>query len=268
VNLRLRYSLRGFLLAVAVCAVGTSWFAVEFLQRYRREAAVLNHLSATGCDVQLVPRSPRWFWQWFGDEIALQASSLDLSHMPIGDAELIQIAALSGLQGLYLNDTNVTDAGVAHLAGRTDLVALSLRNTAVRRAPPLAGMSKLLHLDLSNSAIEVWHAVDLQSLEYLGLAGTRIGDRSLAAFGPLPNLQTLDVERNASITDVGIAQLNRARLPRLTRIYVWKTSVTDAGASALSAEFPGAAIYRSPEAIPVGDSPVMLNSEQTATKGH
>jgi hypothetical protein len=267
VKVRLRFSLRRLLLASAVIAVATAWFAVEYLQRYRREAAVLNHLTAIGCDVQLAPRPPRAFWKWFGDGIALQASSLDLSHMPAGDAELAQIAGLSGLQGLYLDGTNVTDRGAAHLAGCTNLLALNLRNTAVQKSPPVNDMGKLLHLDLSNTAISDINARGLQSLEYLGLAGTRIHDDALVGLAPLPNLQTLDLSRNVNVSDRGIEHLTRSRLPKLTRIYVWQTSVTDGGASALAAEFPGAAVIHTAETRPTLDPATPRAARGAATKG-
>jgi hypothetical protein len=237
------------------------------LQRYRREADVLNHLTAIGCDVQLAYRAPRSFWKWFGNDVAFQASSLDLSNMPVGDVELAQVASLSGLEGLYVDGTNVTDQGVACLAGRTRLVALSLRNTAIRRPPPLAGMRKLLHLDLSNTAIEEFASADLLALEYLGLSGTQIGDASVAALGRLPNLQTLDLSRNTRITDRGAMELKRSHLPKLTRLYLSGTSVTEVGVAALSAEFPGAAVNPGRPGNPVGNRSPQTPVRAAATKG-
>jgi hypothetical protein len=141
-----------------------------------------------------------------------------------------------------------------------------LRNTDLRQPPPLRGMTRLLHLDLTNTAIEDFDASDLESVEYLGLAGTRICDPVLAALASLPNLLTLDLERNVNVSDAGIACLKRARLPKLTRIYLWKTGVTEAGARALAAEFPGAGVYRTPEAIPAGDPENAPPSNSTPAK--
>ncbi len=66
----------------------------------------------------------------------------------------------------------------------------------------------------------------LKRLEYARLAGTQIGDRSLAVLSTLPRLQGLDLSVTA-ISDAGIAEL--ASLTRLESLNILRTEVTDAG---------------------------------------
>ena len=49
----------------------------------------------------------------------------------ITDEGLVHLEGLTNLETLYLNDTQVTDAGLVHLKGLTKLEWLDLRNTEV-----------------------------------------------------------------------------------------------------------------------------------------
>jgi hypothetical protein len=248
---RVRYSLRGFLLAATLCAVALGWFVSNHLDRYRQESRLLDRLAALGGEVDRKPRSPAWLWHWFGAGVGQQASSLMLSDTKIGDEELLEIAALSGLEGLYLDRTNITSDGVETLGQLRDLVALSARRTNISRPPQLAGMKKLLHLDLSVTDVTDLDTSDLISLEYLGLGGTGITDETLAKLAPLPKLKTLDLSgtpgRPGRVSDLGVARLTKQRLPELIRISLYDTAVTDVGEAALKAEFAGIAVSRKVE---------------------
>jgi hypothetical protein len=59
------------------------------------------------------------------------------------------------LQGLYLNNTAVTNAGLDHLVGLENLQEMLLNNTAVTNAGlgHLAGLENLRWLDLRNTAV-------------------------------------------------------------------------------------------------------------------
>ena len=72
--------------------------------------------------------------------MALQRGAVRLTQQSCGrtNADWI-VAGLTELRELWLNYTEVTDAGLAHLAGLTKLQKLSLRGTKVTDA----GMAKL-----------------------------------------------------------------------------------------------------------------------------
>ena len=73
-----------------------------------------------------------------------------------GDAELGRIVGLrSSRTELYLTGTGVTDVGLIHLEGLTDLRELYLSDTAVTDAGlvHLEGLTSLQHLSLSDTAV-------------------------------------------------------------------------------------------------------------------
>jgi hypothetical protein len=95
---------------------------------------------------------------------------------------------------LDLAGTRVTDAGLAHLAGLTNLRTLRLEDTQVTDAglKYLAPLKKLTELDLR---------------------GTRVTDAGLEVLAGFPNLQKLLLDKSQA-TDAGVAKLQKAR-PKL-----------------------------------------------------
>ncbi len=160
---------------------------------------------------------------------------------------------------LYLNQTQVTDAGLARLPGSEALETLSLTGTAVtdagladlRRFPNLRhlylsglpvtdetlkelGQLKLLTtLHLANTKVTdagTVHLRSLTNLTSLTLQGTSIGDESLAHLKELANLQSLLLSQT-NVTDAGIESLRT--LPRLRILYVRGSQVTKEGIAEL-----------------------------------
>ena len=87
--------------------------------------------------------------------------------------------------GVYLQNTPITDAGLVHLAGLTNLQTLSLRDTPVTDAGlvHLAGLTNLEHLNLDNTQITdagLVHLAGLTNLEVLQLIGTQVTDGGVA----------------------------------------------------------------------------------------
>ncbi len=76
---------------------------------------------------------------------------LDLPSTGVTDAGLAELAGLTNLQALDLGFTSVTDAGLAELAGLANLQTLDLGLTSVTDAglAELAGLANLQVLDLS-----------------------------------------------------------------------------------------------------------------------
>ena len=242
-----RFSLRFLLCAPLVAAIALAWFCAAY-NRHRNEGQTLDRLESTGGTIHKSTREPEWLWERFGDQIANKGESLILSDTEIGDDELAEIARLSGLGGLYLKRTNVTDKGLASIEDMTDLVALSLRRTSITKAPPVARMARLEHLDLAFTNVDDINTAGLMSLEHLNLRATRITDQTLAKIGTLPDLRTLDIAgapgRPMKITDEGVAHLTKAKLPKLRTIYLYYSEVTDDEIGRLRAAFPGLKVYR------------------------
>ena len=109
----------------------------------------------------------------------------------------------------------VTDAGLAHLAGLSQLQALSLRGTPVTDAGlvHLKGLSRLKDLDLVNTQVTdagLVHVKVLPQLLLLALSGPRITDAGLAHLEGMPHLSEL-ILAGTQVTDAGVAKLHQAR---------------------------------------------------------
>lgn len=254
-RLTVRISLRLFLLLVLLCAAAMGWFAATYLQPYRDEAALRERLTRLGGGVGYGPREPYWFWRIFGQGIARKTNTLLLSDIPIEDADMAQIGKLNGLEGLYLERTKVTDAGLAHIGGFDQLVALDLSHLHISH-PPIRRMSKLIELDLAHTDVSKVDTSAMTSLQLLDLRATRINDQTLAAMAALPNLKTLDIAgapgRPVNVTDRGVAHLTSQKYPKLTRLYLYETAVSDAAVKLLKARMPGLAVYRQAPAGSIG----------------
>ena len=113
--------------------------------------------------------------------------TLILDNTGVTDAGLEALGRLTGLQTLWLNNTGVTDAGLAALRGLTGLRSLSLNNTGVTDAglAALLGLTGLRTLSLDNTGVRDLRALkDMSSLvegakvwgglSFAGTAATRL----------------------------------------------------------------------------------------------
>ena len=136
----------------------------------------------------------------------------------VSDAVLEPLQELSRLRWLKLADVpdRITDAGLAHLAGLTNLEALELSQlSAVTDAGlvHLKGMSKLVELHLSDTKITdagLAHLKGLANLTRLGLSGTQVSDAGLPHLMALTKLRHVSLLR-ARVTDEGVKKLKEAR---------------------------------------------------------
>ena len=125
-----------------------------------------------------------------------------------GDAELAKFVPLAGrLAELNLSRSKVTDAGLASLAGMSNLKKLHLPNTAVSDA----GIDSLL---------------GLSKLEYLNLFNTKITDAGLAKLEKLPNLKHLYVWQTGATKPA--AEALHAKLPSIVINLGWDQEVKTA----------------------------------------
>ena len=119
-----------------------------------------------------------------------------LDRTQITDAGLAALQRMAGLQGLSLNQTQITDAGLAALQGMAGLGSLSLDQTEITDAGlvELQGMAGLKWLSLNQTQITDAGLAALQgipNLHWLFLAQTQI--TSLAALAGVARLEALDI---------------------------------------------------------------------------
>lgn len=136
---------------------------------------------------------------------------------------------------LAINKSDITNAGLKHLAPLRELRTLSLAETAVtdaglRQLPLLPWLRKLdlLGLDISDEGLAVLPG--MLRLEYLNLSHTPITTRGLGTLALLPRLRILWVAQTR-IDDEALKVL--ARFPALERLEMYRCKITDEGLASL-----------------------------------
>lgn len=109
---------------------------------------------------------------------------INFTHMGVDDDGLKVVKPLTRMEMILLAGTEVTDAGMAHLAASTSLRQMSLKQTAIGDAglEHLGGLTNLQELDLTNTKITdkgLAHLHGLTSLEKLYLDGTTVTIKGL-----------------------------------------------------------------------------------------
>lgn len=124
-------------------------------------------------------------------------TSLDVCDTQLSDAGLVHIAKLTHLRSLDISNEEVTEAGLRHLSGMSlDDLEVGLEWTDVCLSNYLAASSPPAIFDLSNSKVtdeSVVLLADCDVLESLDLRGTTISDKSIIALVELPRLGSLDI---------------------------------------------------------------------------
>lgn len=137
----------------------------------------------------------------------------------ITDDQLKHFGGLRGLNNLILNETAVTDAGLANLrplAGNLGTLYLGETPITDRGLDDIAALTKLKILDLSKTKITdegLKKLAPLGELSWFLIGDTEITDAGLAHLANLKNLSRLTV-KGSKVTDAGIDKLKKS-LPKL-----------------------------------------------------
>jgi len=153
----------------------------------------------------------------------------------VNDQDLALLDA--DLQKLDLKDSKITDAGLFHLRGMTQLEELKIENAQVTDAglAHLKGLVNLKELELKETQISdagLVHLGDMTQLEVLKIKNAQVTDAGLAHLKGLVNLRKLDLEAT-QITDAGLVHLRG--MTKLEDLKIKNTQVTDAAIEHLKA---------------------------------
>ncbi len=115
---------------------------------------------------------------------------------------------------IYLYDTTVSNLGLEHLRGMTNLLGLALDNTQVGDGglEHLRGLTNLEFLSLNDTQISnagLEHLRGLTNLKFLILDNTQISGAGLSHLRGLANLRELSLH-NTQVTRAGIEELQKA----------------------------------------------------------
>ena len=141
---------------------------------------------------------------------------LRLSNNQVGDRTLQRLAegGPQHLRELYLERTDVTDDGLAHLESFPDLEVVYLSATRVTGGgmQHLSGLEHLRAVDLRMSGLtdeNVQGLACLQQVRSLNVDGNAISDAAVVVLARLRRLRNLTIS-GTTITDGGIERLKRA----------------------------------------------------------
>jgi len=236
---RFQFSFRSLLVFVVTVSMLLGWFAME-MQKAGKQREAVEAIVGMGrhvyYDFQIdeagfeitgaQSTAPVWLRKSLGDDFFSDVVAADLYGTT--DAGLEHVKALTGLEVLYLGDTQVTDVGLEHLRELTGLRYLRLRGTKVTDAglEDLKGLTSLQRLSLSNTRVTdagLQHLKGLTSLQRLGLNDTLMTDAGLEHLTGLTQLEWLDIS-GIQLTDAGLEHLKK--LTSLKTLYLGGTRVT------------------------------------------
>jgi Leucine-rich repeat (LRR) protein len=159
---------------------------------------------------------------------------------PFTDRAMTHLAAMPALRVLWLDTTNVTDAGLQRLSQSKTIERLNLhwldkitdRGVAhLRNMPQLKGLD-IQHAGLSDASLEL--LATMPNLDYLHLPNEGLTDAGVARLGQLTGLKYLwiDCASNSPLTDESLRVIGG--LHRLEELHVTGTGFTAKGIEHLS----------------------------------
>jgi Ran GTPase-activating protein (RanGAP) involved in mRNA processing and transport len=169
---------------------------------YHQEQTIVERINALEGKVYATKGGPDWLRWFIGDEGMKpfdRVGIVDLHSSTFTDADLAELSGLMSrlkkLRALRLSDSQVTDAGLAHLRGLTNLEVLHLSDTHVSDAGlvHLSGLVKLAVLDLSKTHVSnagLIHLSKMTLLHTLHVGDTMVSHEGVAALQKeLPNCE-------------------------------------------------------------------------------
>jgi internalin A len=231
---RLRISVRALLVLVLLMGVGLGWIVNgariqrEAVTAIRRDGGVVSYdwdwkygkWDGWSWQTDGKPGVPKWLLDCLGLDYFDHVVSVSLGQ-PGSPSALRHIGRLSHVEKLDLHGPFVTDAGLAHLKGLTNLSSLNIGD----RYFDCAGTINLLGTARVTDA-GMPYLKGLTKLVFLDLDGTKVSDAGLVHLEGMTNLETLRLE-DTRVTDAGLVHLEG--MTQLKGLELGGTGVTDAG---------------------------------------
>ena len=260
-GITLQFSLRTLLLVMVLVSVALSWLACK-LENARRQRVTIEKLQGLQLFASYwrpaedgVPTNCLAKGRW--PESLVRLSGLEFFYnvrgvyslgviaprpiqLAFADRDLVLLNSMTSLTELYVDDTEVTDAGLPHLKSLLHLEELGLARTGVtdEGLVHLRALRYLKSLDLEDTDVGdagLVHLRALQRLERLDLSGTRVTHRGLLSLQHLPQLKALDLS-NTKLADGAVPYIKE--LGTLQFLQLDGTQVTAEGRRELLAALP------------------------------
>ncbi|MGA2254797.1 MAG: hypothetical protein ABSG53_09060 [Thermoguttaceae bacterium] len=274
---RFQFGIRSLLVMAVAVAITSSWFGAEMRQakEQRKKVETFNRLTGdANYDWQVdrhgnrlpnaQPSQPAWLRDLLGDDFFAEVVSVHATYR--GDAEVVQLKAWKHLRILSLTKTDLTDTGLACIAGLSQLQNLCFSSKRVTDAglAHIPRLTKLETLCFANTEVTdggLAHIARLNRLQTLFFSGPNVTDAGLANIAGLTQLHDLSVY-DAKVTDAGLAHI--ARLPKLQILWLYNTQVTDVGVAKLQKSLPNCEIHWQPPRPPVVGGSGTMPTDQSS----
>jgi hypothetical protein len=240
---RFQFSIRTLLVLTVAVALPCSWMTVEMKRsREQQEAveAIENFAGSVGYDWEYdadgnpvknaQPSGPEWLRKLRGNDLFNSVVRVFFHSNQVTDEGLAHLAGLTQLKRLKLY--HVTDAGLAHVAGLPHLQELTLISLKItdEGLTHLEGLTQLHTLEIHFLEVTdagLAHLAGLTQLHTLEIHNPHhVTDAGLPHLAGLTRLQVLSLD-HAQITDAGLVHL--AGLTQLKLLHLSDTKITDAG---------------------------------------
>jgi len=213
-----QFSLRTMLILMLLFGGVFSWLGLEVKRGLEQRHAV-QAIQALGgqllfTDASSFAQRNKWLRSLVGDEAVLDVWVVAFGSTHVTDEGLVHLRGLTQLQWLRLERTQVSDAGLVHLRGLTQLKELHLEGTLVSDAGliHLRGLTQLQELHLDGTQVSdagLVHLRGLTQLQDLILTGTQVSDAGLVHLRGLTQLQRLCLDSN-QVSDAGVEELQKS----------------------------------------------------------
>ena len=140
-----------------------------------------------------------------------------------------KIASLTKLKSVTLNETNITDADLAHFSKLDRLTYIELyrcRNVGDAGVKAFGGLTSLVHLTLSGSKVGdagLKHLSGLTKMEELSLDNTAVTDAGLVHLSAMRELHLLVLDGTA-VNGSGLGALTK--MPNMSQLQLMNSQLT------------------------------------------
>jgi Leucine-rich repeat (LRR) protein len=197
---RLQFSLRTFLILVAVIGIGLGWLGMIAREAERQQKVVGELEKLAGIEFS---EPSIWVPALFDTGYLDRIKGLDISTTEVSDVSAL--GELKNLERLVLYDTQVSD--VSALGELKNLEVLVISGTQVSDVSPLKELKNLQRLDADRTQVSDVSALgELKNLKALNLHSTPL--RDVSALEKLKNLEVLVIS-GTQVSDEDVAKLKR-----------------------------------------------------------